>query len=184
MINRSTDGRYLFLTGYEADVNQTPLAGSLASAVPRVVGRIAADGTIDTSTVIPDLDDGTGTNSGSPRGVISTNGTDLWVTGAEGGVRYTTLGNTAATTQINADITNLRHIDIFNEQLYVSTMSGPTVPDRGRGNRHSDDVWPDLGRSARPPGRRRNERHQSRSGPVLDGGPVADGARPRRALHC
>jgi hypothetical protein len=95
--------------------------------VPRVVGRIAADGTFDTSTIIPDLDDGTGADSGSPRSAISTNGADIWVTGAEGGVRYTTLGNTGPTTQINSDITNLRHIDIFNGQLYTSTMSGNTV---------------------------------------------------------
>lgn len=126
LLNLSTDGQYLFFTGYDQALGG-PTATSLAADVPRVVARVSADGTIDTSTILTDLDDGLGTQSGSPRSAMSTNGTDIWVTGAEGGVRYTTFGSTAASTQLSSDITNLRHVDIFGGQLHISTMSGSAV---------------------------------------------------------
>jgi hypothetical protein len=130
LINRSTDGQYLLLTGYDVDLGTATPAETLASNVNRVVGRIDVSGTVDTSTVLTDLDNGADlspTQSGSPRSAISSNGIDIWVTGAEGGVRYTTFANTGPSTQINADITNLRHVDIFGGQLYISTMSGSAV---------------------------------------------------------
>lgn len=49
-LSRSVDGQYLVLTGYDAAVGTTGLAGTSSSTVARVIGRVAADGTIDTST--------------------------------------------------------------------------------------------------------------------------------------
>src|SRR5262249_52599733 len=58
--------------------------------------------------------------------VVSTNGTDIWVDGAAGGIRYTTLGATTST-QLSSTVTNLRQTNIFAGQLYVSDASGTAV---------------------------------------------------------
>jgi hypothetical protein len=87
------------------------------------VGRVGADGTVDTSTQVLD-----GVGGNNPRGVASTDGTQIWFTGAAGGVRYLTLGNTSATTtQLSTTVTNLRQVGIFGSQLFVSDSSGSAV---------------------------------------------------------
>jgi hypothetical protein len=120
LLNRSTDGRYLFFTGYDAAVGAAAPASAASTAVPRVVGRMNNAGNL-TTTVLSDFSTGA-----SPRSAISTNGTDMWLTGGAGGVRYSTVGSTSST-QISSTITNLRHIDIFGGQLYITTQSGTAV---------------------------------------------------------
>lgn len=134
-LNRSTDSQYLVLTGYDSTL---PGAGSLsassAATVPRVVGRVKYDGSVDTSTALTDFAD-----LNNPRSATSTNGTDLWAAGAAGGVRYATLGTTGTSTQINADSVNNRYDTIFGGQLYVSSQKlsirvgsvGPGTPTTG-----------------------------------------------------
>src|SRR5262245_7853707 len=118
----STDGQYLFLTGYGRDLGGTGSVVSTPSAtVPRTVGRVDANGNIDTSTALTDFAD-----QNNPRSVVSTNGTDIWVDGAAGGIRYTTLGATTST-QLSSTVTNLRQTNIFAGQLYVSDASGTAV---------------------------------------------------------
>lgn len=132
-ITRSADGRFLIVTGYARDLGGTGAVSGTASAdVPRVIGRIDANGVINTTTAITDAF--TGANI---RSAVSTNGTDFLVTGSSGGVRYVTLGS-STTTQINTganSVTNLRQINIFNNQLYFSTGSGtaPRVAAVGNG---------------------------------------------------
>src|SRR5262249_4855277 len=122
LLTRSADGRYLLLTGYGRDLPGSGSVVSTASAtVPRVVGRVDPSATIDTSTALSDFADGS-----NPRSVTSTNGTDLWVAGAAGGVRYATLGSTTST-QLSTTVTNIRQTNIFAGQLYVSDSSGSAV---------------------------------------------------------
>ena len=115
----SGNGQYLMLTGYDTPIGT---AGNVVSnALARTVGRLALDGTLDTTTRLTDT--GTGTNNF--RSVASTNGTDLWVTTATGSVRSTTLGSTTST-QLSTSPTNTRTVGIANNQLYITSGSGTT----------------------------------------------------------
>src|SRR5262249_31589783 len=103
LLTLSSDGRYLMLTGYARDLGGSGSVVTTASAtVNRTVGRVDASGTVDTSTALTDFADGS-----NPRSVVSTNGTDIWLGGAAGGVRYTTLGSTTST-QLSTTVTNIR----------------------------------------------------------------------------
>ena len=119
---RSTDGAWLTLGGYDADPGTTGIAATTTAVANRVVGRVAVDGTVDTSTALTDA-----FSTSNIRSAISTNGTDIWAagTGSPGtnGVRFTTFGSTTST-QLATDVTNIRVVGIFNGQLYISTMSG------------------------------------------------------------
>src|SRR5205807_1880295 len=53
---------------------------------------------------------------------VSTNGTDMWMSGGAGGSRYFTLGGTTST-QLSTTPTNLRGTNIFGGQLYVSSST-------------------------------------------------------------
>ena len=120
LMTLSADGRYIMATGY-ASTAATSLSGTTGAAVNRVVGRIDLNGNIDTSTKLTDFASGN-----NPRGIASTNGTDIWVAGGAGGVRYTTLGATTST-QLSTTVTNIRGVQISNGQLYVSDNSGTAV---------------------------------------------------------
>jgi len=50
MITRSTDGRFVIVTGYGTTMPTTGLSGSASTAVPRIIGRVDANGVVDTST--------------------------------------------------------------------------------------------------------------------------------------
>jgi len=120
LLTRSADGHFVVLTGYDAPLPTSGLVSTTGAAVPRIVGRVAADGTIDTSTQVID-----GLSGNNPRSAATTDGSQLWVTGASGGVRFLPLGNTSATTtQLSTTVTNLRQIGIFSSQLFVSDSSG------------------------------------------------------------
>jgi hypothetical protein len=84
------------------------------------VGRIALDGSIDTTTRL--------TNAGNAnfRSVASTDGIDLWVTSISSGVSHTTLGSSLVT-PLSATVTDIRVVGIADGQLYVSSSAGSTV---------------------------------------------------------
>jgi hypothetical protein len=119
----STDGRYLCLSGYNADAGTAAIASTSSSTVNRVVGRIDSSGVVDTSTAMSDAF--TGNNI---RGAASVDGSGFWVSGSGGsgaGVRYIALGEpTNLSTPITTTITTCRVVNIFNNQLYVSSASG------------------------------------------------------------
>ena len=117
-LTRSSDGLSLVLTGYDAAIPTTGLVTTTGTAVPRVVARVSADGSIDSSTALSDF-----ASTSNPRGAATTNGLDLWVTGGAGGVRYAPLGATTST-QLSATVANLRQTAISNGQLFVSASSG------------------------------------------------------------
>ncbi|PRY20215.1 Calx-beta domain-containing protein, partial [Spirosoma oryzae] len=120
LLSRSSDGKYLLLTGYDAAIGTASISNTTSANVNRVVARVAADGTIDASTALTDFSSGN-----NPRSAISTDGTSIWVTGGSGGIRYTTLGATTST-QLSTTTINLRQANIANGQLYVSSSSGST----------------------------------------------------------
>ncbi len=124
LLNRSADGKYLILTGYGTTTGGTSLSATTSVAVPRVVGRVAADGTIDTSTALTDW-----TSGNNPRSATSFDGSTFWVAGAAGGVRYVSgLGATTTTdltsTATSGSFGNVRQVSIFNSQVYASSGSG------------------------------------------------------------
>src|SRR6266849_2637383 len=85
----STDGQYLVLTGYDADVATVGVAGTTSTVVNRVIGRVDASAVINTSTVFA----GTAGNSfstGNVRSVTSDNGNNFWANGSTSGVQYIT----------------------------------------------------------------------------------------------
>ncbi|MBD2342645.1 choice-of-anchor Y domain-containing protein [Anabaena subtropica] len=117
----SNDGQYLLLTGYDADTGTASIPGTSSTSVNRVVGRVDASGNINTTTALSNF-----SSANNIRSVASTNGTDIWVTGTSTGVAYTTLGSTTAT-QLSTTVTNIRNVNIFDNQLYISTSSGSAV---------------------------------------------------------
>ncbi len=118
-LNLSTDGQYLTLGGYDAVIGQASVNST--AGIPRVIARVNSAGTIATSVL-------TSTIHGSGfRSVVTTDGSRYWTAG--NGVGVTSLlhqGNTTAVTPttISSTVTNLRTVNIFNNQLYVSTGSG------------------------------------------------------------
>ncbi len=120
LISRSVDGQYLVAVGYDAAVGTTSVTATTSAAVNRVVARVAADGSIDTTTALTDAH--TGSN---PRGVATNDGTAFWTTGGAGGIRYSLLGGTTSV-QLSTTTTNLRGVGIFGSQLYISSGSGTT----------------------------------------------------------
>lgn len=118
-LQRSVDGRFLTFAGYASPV------GTLAvkdAADPRVVGRLAADGAVDTSTQL------TGAFlSDNVRGAISTDGSAYWVAGTgasgSGGVWHVAHGSTTPT-QVVTTPGNARVPSIFGGALYVSGGAG------------------------------------------------------------
>jgi uncharacterized protein len=118
LLTRSADGRYLLLGGYDAAPGTATIAATTAAAVARVVARVDAAGAIDTTTTL-----GTAFSTGNIRGVASTNGTDIWAVGSNTGVVYATFGATSSTLIAN-NLTNMRSVNVFDGQLYVSSGSG------------------------------------------------------------
>lgn len=120
-LTRSSDGRYLVLTGYNAAVGTASVGSSSSATTARTVGLVDANGTVNTTTGLTDFS--TGNNA---RSAVSSNGTDLWVAGGAGGIRYATIGGTTST-QISTTVSNNRQLEIFGGQLYSSDSSGTAV---------------------------------------------------------
>jgi hypothetical protein len=122
-LTRSADGKFLIVTGYGAPIPTAGLAGSTAATVNRVIGVVDAAGSVNTTTSLTDYASGN-----NPRSAASTNGTDLWIAGGAGGVRYTTVGSTTSTdltsTVASGTFANVRQVNIFGGQLYASSGSG------------------------------------------------------------
>ena len=118
----SPNGQYVTLTGYNAATGTTGVSGTASATVNRTIGIYnVATGNIDTTTALTDAPSGN-----NIRSAVTTNGTDIWLAGATGGVRYTTDGSTTST-QLSTTVTNIRQIEIFNGQLFASDSSGTAI---------------------------------------------------------
>ena len=103
-IELSGDGRYFSLAGYNQTAGQTNLINANgtnaapAASVQRVVGIIAMDGSVNTTTGLTDV-----ANAVSVRSAWTSDGTNIWVEGAAknatqlSGIHYTTVGSTTST---------------------------------------------------------------------------------------
>jgi hypothetical protein len=119
-LTRSADGKYLTVPGYDTGPGTASIASSTSATVSREVGRVDGNGIVDTTTTMSNRYSG-----GSIRGAVSSNGTDIWDSGANTGIVYETLGSTGTTsTLVSSTTANTRVVNIFNGQLYYSTASG------------------------------------------------------------
>ncbi|HEX8364645.1 MAG TPA: Calx-beta domain-containing protein [Allosphingosinicella sp.] len=118
-LNLSADGRYLVLAGYDvAPGTATNLYLNPSSGVARVIGRVDASGAIDTTTALTNV-----FLNGNIRSAASSDGQTFWAIGSNTGIVTTTLGATTGTV-IAATPDNLRDVDIYNGQLYISSGAG------------------------------------------------------------
>ncbi|HEX8223523.1 MAG TPA: Calx-beta domain-containing protein, partial [Allosphingosinicella sp.] len=122
-LNRSVDGRYLLLTGYDAAPGTASVNTSSSATIARVIGRVDASGAVDTSTAI------TAFTGASPRSATSVDGSTYWAVGSATGVVSGTIGSStttlvASTQTGGTNATNLRDVEIFDGQLYVSAQTG------------------------------------------------------------
>lgn len=119
-VSRTEDGSFLVLGGYNKAPGQSTPSSDAPATTARVIGRVNASGSIDTTTSLNDP-------TGNIRGVASNDGTNLWLTSSSNGVRYAAFGTVGASTQISSTVTNVRVPAVFGGQLFVSTSSGATV---------------------------------------------------------
>ncbi|HXI84070.1 MAG TPA: hypothetical protein VNL17_08275 [Verrucomicrobiae bacterium] len=120
LMTRSTDKHYLVFVGYGTNkLYGAPAPASLASVVPRVIGRVDGNCNVDVSTRLTDYCSGS-----NPRAAVSTNGVDMWVAGATNGVRHTFLGATSSSDVCTNPVQNFRALNIYSNQLYAGTASG------------------------------------------------------------
>jgi len=118
-VNLSTDGNYAVLTGYSASPGgAASLSGTTAATVSRTIGRIKlSDGSVDTTTSLTDA-----VSANNPRAAMSTDGSSFWIVGGADGVRFANLG-ASTSNAVSTTFTNIREIDVFGGQLYVSSGS-------------------------------------------------------------
>ena len=116
----SPNGRWVTLTGYNATIPTTGLAGTTSATVNRVVGLLDATTGTTTFTLLSDW-----ASANNPRSAVTDDGSNLWLAGGAGGIRYATAGGTTST-QINTPtaLVNLRQVNVFDGQLYATTSSG------------------------------------------------------------
>ncbi|MET4075607.1 IPT/TIG domain-containing protein [Hymenobacter sp. UYCo722] len=125
LLTRSADGRYLIITGYDAAPGTATITNTAATANNRVIGRVAADGTVDTSTRLGDAFGGTASTAVNIRSAASPDGSYFYAVGSSGGVRYVPFANPAATATvlISATPANNRGAGVFGGNLYVSSST-------------------------------------------------------------
>src|SRR5438067_9892638 len=114
-LSRSEDGRYLVVPGYDAALGATVTS---STTVPRVIGRVDANGAVDTSTSYIDA-----ASAGNLRSATSSDGSRYWTSGSTQGPRTIVHGATTATV-ISTNNTNTRQINIFADQLYLASGAG------------------------------------------------------------
>ena len=121
-LSQSPDHRFVTLGCYDADAGTASVSGTTAVSVNRVVARLNAAGSVDTSTRF------TAAFSGQNiRGAGSSDGGQVWAVGSSGGPQFTTFGLTAAGTQVSSSPANVRTVAVHNGQLYGSSGSGTFV---------------------------------------------------------
>jgi hypothetical protein len=114
LLTLSADSRYLMATGYDTSVGTSKVAETSSTSVPRTVARVSGTDEVDTTTALSDFAEGN-----NPRSATSSDGTNIWVAGAAGGVRYTTLGSSTSIA-LNAAEKNVRQVSVVDGQLYTS----------------------------------------------------------------
>ena len=120
-LTRSVDGHYLALTGYGTTPGTPTVATSVSTDVVRVIGLIGANGSINTTTTL-----GSAFSGASIRSAATVDGSSFYAAGGNSGLQYIALGGSMPT-QINTAPTNLRVVNIFAGNLYVTSGSSPYI---------------------------------------------------------
>ncbi|WP_315822648.1 hypothetical protein [Paraflavitalea speifideaquila] len=126
-ISRSEDGQYLALAGYDAATGTAGVTATTSASVNRTVAVIDGACTVNTTTAFSNR-----FNTVVVRGAV-VNGTDLWVTGGNGGIVYATVGSTGTSNTLVTTLTG-RCLGIYDGQLYASsTATGVRLARAGSG---------------------------------------------------
>ncbi|MBL7930142.1 MAG: hypothetical protein JNL47_11810, partial [Bacteroidia bacterium] len=115
-ISLSGDGEYIVIPGYNAAAGIAGIAGSSSATNPRAAGKVDYNASYNLAHTT------TGFNNNNIRGAAG-NGTNIWASGANDGIRY--LGS-GAPVIVSSTTTNNRYIQVINGNLYYSTGSGAT----------------------------------------------------------
>lgn len=118
-LRRSVNGKYLTIGGYNL-VPGTSSPTSTSTGAERTIARIDINGTADITTRLPV--DSLYPNAAF-RGVVSTDGTQYWTAGGTQGLRFV-LHGTKQSILISGTVTNMRGVDIQNNNLYLTHGSG------------------------------------------------------------
>ncbi len=119
-LNLSADGKYLTLVGYDAAPGTVAVTSTTSANNNRVVARVDASGSVDTTTRISSA-----YSANNIRSAVTNDGSGFWVGGPGTGLTFVTFGSTGASTTLNG--LNSRVVNIFNGQLYDSSGSGSNV---------------------------------------------------------
>lgn len=120
-LSLSADNRYLVFGGYNQSLpNSTPLPGATASAINRGIGMVSGTGSY--SLVATSL---SFFSTGNIRGAAAMSNLKCWGTGSSQGTNY--FGPGSPVTVQNTK-TNLRAVNIFNNQLYCSAQLASGTP--------------------------------------------------------
>ncbi len=122
-LTTSGNGNFLLIPGYDAAVGTAGIASSTSAAVPREVATLSSTGALVQTT----FNNFTGNNI---RSVASQDGTTLFAAGGNVGIVALTSGTSGSTntgTVVSSTSTNNRVVQVFNNQLYLSTGSGTTL---------------------------------------------------------
>jgi hypothetical protein len=131
LINRSADGYYLTLAGYDVSVGQQFVTSTFPFQDGRTIARIDGSANVDTSTVISTAQ-GTSVPY-NPTDVVSLDGNEFWLSSnlpvgdtTDSGIEYvSSLGATSAT-QIGPAGTTGASITIAGGQLYAASTDVDT----------------------------------------------------------
>jgi hypothetical protein len=127
-ITLSDDGKYVTMFGFDAPVGTTGPASN-ANFRGRTIARIDGGGVIDSSTRFEAA-------GMTPRAAVSVDGSQYWTTadtgaGTTGGLRYHVHGALTNGALLNATTSNIRTVNIFNNQLYIGASTGVGGDARG-----------------------------------------------------
>jgi len=133
LIDRSADGRFLAVTGYDAATGTTGPGGlSLTASDPtqvgRVLGLVDANGTVDTTTVLKGAD-----TAKIIRSATTTKGERLWAAGGNGGIVTSTRGSSSASTVAGSATSNLSSVTVQGGQLFSSGILADRLARIGSG---------------------------------------------------
>lgn len=133
LIDRSADGRFVAVTGYDAAPGATGAGGlSLTTTdptqTPRVLGLVDANGTVDTTTELA----GAGAAK-IIRSATTTTGERLWASGGNGGIVTATRGSASSSTVAGDAASNLSALTVQGGQLFSSGILADRLAAVGSG---------------------------------------------------
>lgn len=123
-LNLSSDGQYLTVIGYDAQVGTASVSGTTAGSANRSVALIGSTGDVN---IVARLNAALSTDTA--RAVVTTDGTNFYATGNGGatnrGVHYFTYnGTTAATSTTRIVDVNARQVSIVGGNVVYDTQTG------------------------------------------------------------